>query len=179
VSSSRYPRPNGLTSSSPRRIGSGGRHVRSRCRVCWMPPRAGCTQPGCLGGRRSTRTGWPNPDRGARDRRRAAGSARQTAGRGLPVRPSAVGNRVVAVTAGRPGRGLPRRCVRTQHVDRRRRPPLRTRRPGRPRHRRSVGRPGGGHPVAVRNHGGYWDGDLFEAYGVDPDAARVDHYRRL
>jgi kanamycin kinase len=29
------------------------------------------------------------------------------------------------------------------------------------------------------NYGRCWDGDLFEAYGVDPDTARVDRYRRL
>ena len=29
------------------------------------------------------------------------------------------------------------------------------------------------------NHAGEWEDDLFDAYGVDPDPDRIEHYRRL
>jgi kanamycin kinase len=29
------------------------------------------------------------------------------------------------------------------------------------------------------NYSGSWEGELFDAYGVDPDRARIDYYRRL
>jgi kanamycin kinase len=29
------------------------------------------------------------------------------------------------------------------------------------------------------NYSGQWEGELFDAYGVAPDAARIDYYRRL
>jgi kanamycin kinase len=56
---------------------------------------------------------------------------------------------------------------------------LRARRPRRPRRRRSLGRPGGGHAVAVVELRRLTEGDLFDAYGVEPDATRIAYYRGL
>ena len=45
---------------------------------------------------------------------------------------------------------------------------------------RSVGRPGGGDAVLGWNSPGrVWEAEFFAAYGVEPDRARIDYYRRL
>ena len=147
VSTSRCLRRCGHTIWSPRRDGCAGRQALSGCRACWGRATVGCTPRGCPAGRRSTPIGWPiRGPRRVRSARVCGYCTTRLPRRRLPVRPAAVGDRF---TADRPAGGLPRRRVRTQHVDRRRRPLLWARRPRRPRSRRSVGRPGGSDAVAV------------------------------
>ena len=139
-------------------IGCAGRHGMFGCRACWARVRLRCTPRGCVAGRRSTRTGWPTrgPQR-AMGRRVAA--ARPAAVDDCPFGPppwvtdSLPIDRLVVChgDACAPNTlidddGGPRKRVGPQLA---RVPQLRARRPRDPRRRRSVGRPGGGHAVAV------------------------------
>ena len=100
--------------------------------------------PGWLHTRGTARTlgggpavGRPPRGGGAGDRRGSADAARRAAGRGLPVRTALLG--ACGRTIRRPAGGVPRRRLRAQHVDSRRRPVQRARRP-----RRLSGSPTGG-----------------------------------
>jgi kanamycin kinase len=118
---------------------------------------------------------------GVRDRCGAARTARPIAGAHMSFR--VVGGRPRALgraAAGRSAGGLSRRRVCTQHADRRRGPLLRARRLRRTRCGRPMGRSRGGDAVVGLELSRPGMGaEFFAAYGVEPDPARIDYYRRL
>ena len=84
---------------------------------------------------------------GAPRRRPPQGRGRRAGSRGVAPEPSGADGRRGARErrgdpAGRPAGGLPRRRLRAEHPDRRRRPLVRACRPGQARHRGPVGGPG-------------------------------------